>query len=323
MSEFEFVKNTENSKGEFERSLEVISAADIAPKKEKEAIGLGRVAFNIFRYGLLFTFIGIFVYNSFNIVSEMIAYSKADDLYSDLADRFESDDFVVLSGDSEPLSIGREPAPVPSFDNIMFGTSSEEEEQSSSGAIARAKIEQIKQMNSDSVAWIMIDGAKISLPVVKGEDNDKYLDIAFDGTKNWVGSLFMDYRNSDVISENRNTMIYGHNMEGGQMFSNITKFLDERFFYDNRYVCLYTGEGIATYEVFSIYKTDEETDSASYLFDNDLDFVDFCYKMRSRSVFSYDIDFSESDRILSLFTCTNGETKERYCLQAKQIRFEK
>lgn len=322
MNDFEFVKNTENSKSEFEKSLEVMSAADIAPKKEKELIGLGRIAFNIFRYGLLFIFIGIFLYNSFNIVSEMVAYSKADDLYSDLAERFKSDDFAVLVGDSEPLSIGRVPTPVPSFDETMLGTAPEEEV-SSGGGVARAKIEQLKQMNAESVAWIMVDGTKIDLPVVKGEDNEKYLDIAFDGTKNLAGSLFMDYRNSGVITENKNTLIYGHNMEGGQMFSHITKFLDERFFYDNRYVTLYSDEGIFTYEIFSIYKTHEETDSMTYVFDSGLDFVDYCYKMKSKSVFSYDIEFSESDRVLSLFTCTNGDAKERYCLQAKQIRFEK
>lgn len=323
MNEFEFVKNTENSKSEFERSLDVISAADIAPKKEKAVFGFGRLAFNVFRYGLLVIFVGIFIYNSINIFSEMIAYSKANELYSDLANRFESDDFAVMQGDSEPLPIGREPTPVPSFDDAMLGNSSEEKEDSSGGAIARAKIEQLKQMNGDSVAWIMIDGAKISLPVVRGDDNDKYLDIAFDGTENWSGSLFMDYRNSDVISENKNTLIYGHNMEGGQMFSNLTKFLDERFFYDNRYFTLYTGEGIETYEVFSIYKTDEDSNSSYFVFDDELEFVDFCYEMKSRSVFSYDIDFSEGDRIISLFTCTNGDNRERYCLQAKLVKLEK
>lgn len=322
MSEFVFVENTENYADDFEKSLDVISAADIAPEKEKKVMSGGAVAFNIFRYGLLIAFISIFVYCSFNVVAEMIAYSRANDLYSDLAQRFESDDFASVDGDSVPLSKGTEPVRVPAFDEDL--TEGEEEPTGNSdGALARAKVEELKKINPEAAGWIMIDGTNISLPVAQTGDNETYLKIAFDGKENWTGSIFLDYRNSQVTSENKNTSLYGHNMEGGQMFSDITKFLDEQFFYDHRYANLYTVEGIEVYEIFAIYKAHETSNCADVYFESGIDFVDFCYEMQSNSIFYYDgVTFDENDRLLTMVTCTNGDSKERYVLQGKFVRLD-
>ena len=322
MSEFDFVENKENNASEFEKSLETISAADIAPKKEKKGIRGGTVAFNIFRYGLLTAFISVFVYCSYNIVAEMIAYSRANDLYSDLAERFESDDFVTLDGDSMPLSKGKEPSRLPSFDEDS-SDETEGPDVNSEGALARAKIEELKKINPEAVGWIIIDGTNISLPVAQADNNETYLDIAFDGTQNWTGSIFMDYRNSSVTSKNKNTSLYGHNMEGGQLFSDVTKFLDEKFFYEHRYANLYTVEGIEVYEIFAIYKANETSNCADVDFESGIDFVDFCYEMQSNSIFYYDgVDFDEDDRLLTMVTCTNGDSKERYVLQGKFVRLD-
>ena len=84
-------------------------------------------------------------------------------------------------------------------------------------------------INSDIVGWLVVDGTNINYPVLKGEDNDYYL--ARDYMRKWAtaGSIFMDYRNSDDLSDTL-TVIYGHRMGYGKMFSDVTLFADGDYF---------------------------------------------------------------------------------------------
>jgi len=324
MAKFDFVTNIDDGKSEFDRSLSELCAYDVAPVTEKKRISGSTVAFNVFRYGLLFLFIGIFVYCVYMIGRKSTDYARADDLYGDLAERFESDDFA-LGADSEllPLKAGVGDATLPGFQERLDGKAPEQVTTATGGAMARAKIAALKKLNPDSVAWIMVDGTRISLPVVQGEDNEYYLNITFDGQENWAGTVFVSADISHKVTENKNYVIYGHNMEGSQMFSDVTRFLEEEFFYQNRYITLYTEEGLFTYEIFAIFKAHEDDRYFHTYFTSDREFRDFMYEMNDSSLFQIDgMEFTEEDRIITLSTCTNETFEERYALQAKLIKHE-
>ncbi|MCI8332870.1 MAG: class B sortase [Clostridiales bacterium] len=324
---FDFVSNParDASMSDFEYSLTQLSALDIAPMKEKELINRRRVIFNVFRYGLLILFIGIFVYCAYLIGVEVSSYMRADDLYSDLANQYASDDFIHFTESDMPLlSVGSPSPPLPNFEERLAGVTPEQSETATGGALARAKVQRLQEMNPDAVGWINIPGTGIEYPVVQAEDNEYYLDYDFNGQKNFTGSIFMECRNSETISENLNTVVYGHNMEGGVMFNRLTRFLDEDFFYDNRYIYVDSNEGTCVFEIFSVFKANEKDNYYYTFFNSNRDFVDFCYEMKYKSVFPVDdIEFEEDDRIITLSTCTNENQKERYAVQGKLIRIEK
>ena len=47
-----------------------------------------------------------------------------------------------------------------------------------------------------------------------------YLTHLYDGTKNRVGSIFLDCRNAHDFSD-QNSVLYGHHMKSGKMFASL------------------------------------------------------------------------------------------------------
>ena len=79
------------------------------------------------------------------------------------------------------------------------------------------------------VAWLMIDDTNINYPVVQGKNNSWFLSRNYKGEFATAGSLFLDYRNSPDFSDYF-SVIYGHRMGNGEMFSDVQRFEDLTFF---------------------------------------------------------------------------------------------
>ena len=108
------------------------------------------------------------------------------------------------------------------------------------------------------------------------------------------------------------------------MFHELTLFLDESFFSKNRYVTIYTLDGVYKFEIFAIYETSASYRYCQVSFVSDTSFVNWCYEMKSNSLYFRDIsDFTPKSRVLTLSTCTNGYFTRRYSLQAKLVLVEK
>lgn len=188
----------------------------------------------------------------------------------------------------------------------------------------KEKLIEYQAINPDVFGWIQIDGTNISYPCVKGTDNDFYLDRTATLEYNANGAIFADFRCSDNILENPNLVFYGHNsIYPGQMFHELTRFLDEEFFKNNRYVTIYTTEGAYRYEIFSIYETHSTYRYCQLSFTSNSSFVNWCNEMKTNSLYRTSMsDFTAKSRILTLSTCTNGYFTQRYSLQAKLVSVE-
>ena len=86
----------------------------------------------------------------------------------------------------------------------------------------------LKQKNSDTVAWIKINGTNIEYPVVKANDNDYYLVHNFSKRNNSGGWVFMDYKNK-VDGTDKNIVIYAHNRKDGSMFGTLKNILKKEW----------------------------------------------------------------------------------------------
>ncbi len=314
----------------FLESLHDISSDDLAPRPEKkkrtvsELIGMG------IRSVVLIISIMVFIYSAAMIVRAVIDKQRADDLYGDIAGNIFDADLSREGEHAVALSpAAKLPSPMPDY-HTGLDDSAWELEDGDSGDAYNIKFQQMKanltflrNQNPDIFGYIHIEGTNISYPIVKGEDNDYYLDRSYKGDYLVVGSIFADYRSNRDMLMNRNTVFYGHNIDNitwGQMFNNVTKFFDETLFH-NTLIEIYTFDGIYYYKPFSIHQTIATYQYFTMHFATDEEFVTFCETMHSRSRIKNDATFTPDDKIITLSTCTNVGNG-RYALHAKLVKVE-
>ena len=99
----------------------------------------------------------------------------------------------------------------------------------------------LREINPDIVAWIYIEGTKINYPIVQGEDNSYYLKHLFSGEWNGSGCIFLDFRN-DASFADRHSIIYGHHMKNGTMFTDLDKYKKQEFFDEHPVALLLTPD---------------------------------------------------------------------------------
>ncbi|MGN0399792.1 MAG: class B sortase [Blautia sp.] len=176
--------------------------------------------------------------------------------------------------------------------------------------------EGLKKINPDIVGWLQIETLDISYPIVKGTDNDYYLHYTFEGQKNAVGAIFMDYTNSSDF-EDCNTIIYGHNMKDGSMFGTFRK-LHEKENFTSPYVWICTPENTWRYEIFSIHTTAASGDTYTLFSNADQEFAQYLEQMKADSELALDAVPSVEDKVITMSTCT-GDSSTRFVIQAKRL----
>lgn len=177
----------------------------------------------------------------------------------------------------------------------------------------------LKEKNSDTVAWLKVNGTSIEYPVVQTTDNEFYLDHSFDKVKNSAGWLFMDYKNK-LSGPGENIVIYGHNRKDGSMFGTLKKILTEEWLgnMNNFTVPFITEKEKAQYQVFSVYKVEKEVYYTTIRFGTSEKFKEFLDTIKSRSIKDFGITPHTDDSILTLSTCADND-KYRVVLHAKKV----
>ena len=150
---------------------------------------------------------------------------------------------------------------------------------------------------------------------IKKDDNEYYLKHSFKKESNISGTVFVDYRNN--IDEDRNLILYGHNMRNGTMFNNLTNFKEESFFNNNNIINIVRNNILYQYEVFSVYVEDESKVNIETEFIDNEAFASYVLNEGSKSMFNKDIEISNEDKIITLVTCSYEYTGARTILVAK------
>lgn len=179
----------------------------------------------------------------------------------------------------------------------------------------------LKEQNSDTVAYLKVNNTNVEYVVVKGMDNDYYIDHNFNKEYNVAGWIFADYKNN-FDGTDKNIVIYGHNMQDGSMFAPLKQILTSNWQNNtNKQITLVTEEGTLTYEIFSSYTINPEDYYIKTSFQNDQTYLEFLNTLKQRSFYDYNVDINEKDKILTLSTCT-GTGNNRIVIHAKQINLE-
>ena len=179
--------------------------------------------------------------------------------------------------------------------------------------------EELKQTNSDTIAWLKVNGTSIEYPVVKTTNNDFYMTHSFDKSYNSAGWVFMDYENRFDGTDN-NMVIYAHNRKDGTLFGTLKNILTEEWQNneENFIIPFITENEKAEYQVFSVYKVESEDYYITTNFGTDNEFQKYIDTIKSRSIKDFNVDVSTEDHILTLSTCADNN-KYRVVLHAKKI----
>lgn len=187
-----------------------------------------------------------------------------------------------------------------------------------------AKFKMLYRANNDVRGWIrfaagegtndLFEGA-IDNPITLTADNDYYLDHDFWGEYDKAGTLFFDYRNDlSPNAQNRNLIVYGHNLKSGLMFSRFNKLASAKL-ERGRLLTTLTLDTLyeqRTYKVFAVMVlnvNESEGTVFNYLrtkFTHEKDFLNYVGEIRKRSLFDFGaVDVQVGDEILTLSTCSN------------------
>ena len=239
---------------------------------------------------LILIFTGGIVIGVIQLYKQYQEYSEGRDSYTDL------DDYVELPEEPE------NPSP-----------SHVDETESGGREWPTVDFVSLKEINPDIVGWIYIEGTEINYPIVQGEDNQYYLKHLFSGEWNSAGCIFLDSRNAADFSD-RHSIIYGHHMKNGTMFSGLTEYKKQEYYDAHPIVLLLTPEKNYEIEIFAGYVASVQDEAWEIVFSSDSDLTEWLDVAGERSCFTSGIAPAVTDRILTLSTCSYEFNNARFVL---------
>lgn len=176
----------------------------------------------------------------------------------------------------------------------------------------------LKLENPDIYAWIYVPNTDVNLPVLQSIENDNfYLDHNRNKEYAVEGAVYTQQANATDFSDPV-TVLYGHNLVNGTMFSTLHYFENEDFFNANDTMYIYTPSHVLTYRVISAYLYDDRHILNSYDFSNPTvrqQYYDFVAHPDSLLVNARDdTQLTIDDKIVQLSTCMSdtSHTNSRY-----------
>lgn len=160
--------------------------------------------------------------------------------------------------------------------------------------------EKFKEINSDYKFWISIDNTEIDYPVVQGRNNEFYLQNNFYKEKDICGSIFIDC-NNDILND-KNLILYGHNMRNGSMFAGLNKFKEKNYF-DTGIIKIIKDDKEYSYEIFSVFTEASDKLILKSNFDYEEQFLSYIDYMKQKSIYGKNISNNISS-IITLYTCS-------------------
>lgn len=171
----------------------------------------------------------------------------------------------------------------------------------------RKTIQELKLIDPNIFAWIELDGTKIDYPIVRGKDNYEYLRKDYKGNFSLSGAIYLDYRNSTSLTDPY-SVVYGHHMDKGAMFGDLSKYKNKNFFVKNKTGKIYLEDKTYNLYVFSVIIVSSKDKNVFDVSNKDpmtnlarLEYI------KEKAINYRDIGVNENSKIIALSTC-NGST---------------
>lgn len=234
--------------------------------------------------------VGVIGYSGWKIYSILSGYRKAERSYLSLQQRYTS------QPESQAPNLRKTEETFP--------------EEAASPLPISVDFPQLMAENGDIVGWLYCPDTPINYPVVQGKDNDYYLHRGLHGESLVSGTLFADYRNTGP-GEDRNYILYGHNMKDGSMFASLANHRDQEY-YDAHPVIYYLTPS-KNYVIRLLFGAVVNTDSLIYMPNpNDAALDAFLENGMRYSPFQSGAELDADSSYVTLSTCTYEYDDARY-----------
>lgn len=181
--------------------------------------------------------------------------------------------------------------------------------------------------NEHIYAWIYIPDTKIDYPILQHPtDNSFYLNRNLDGSKGYPGCIYSEDYNKKDFSDPV-TLLYGHNLKSGSMFTGLHKYSDSEYMEEHPYVYVYTEDGrLLVYEIFAAHEHSDAHILYNHDYTVDIEFegyLDSIFNERDMNkVVREDVEVTKDSRILTMSTCTNNRPDKRFLVQGVLLNGE-
>lgn len=185
-------------------------------------------------------------------------------------------------------------------------------------------LEPIWEKNNDLAGWLIIDGTYVDYPVMYTPNwEQKYLRKGFDQEYALSGTLFIG--GTDWDPDGNYTVIHGHHMKDGTMFSDLVDYESLDYALDHSKIHFETLYDMFDYEVLFAINTqvnDSKNDNTFEYYtltslSDETAFNEYIEKAREASLYDTGVDVRFGDRILVLSTCNYHRENERFIVIAR------
>jgi len=178
----------------------------------------------------------------------------------------------------------------------------------------KIKWDDLKSLNKDVIGWIKIPDTNINYPIVQGNSNQQYIKTNIYGDTSKAGCIFVDSNIINCFNCN-NTIVYGHNLNNGAMFSDLKKYKNKEFANSHSYIYIILENNIEKkYRIFAFYEMDSNN---SNIYNTNVENLDEYYKLISKyNTLNINYNLDTTKPILTLSTCTNYNEGRRFIVQA-------
>lgn len=178
----------------------------------------------------------------------------------------------------------------------------------------------LKQINQDIIAWIKIPGTNVDYPILQNteEDDSYYLNRTMEGQEGLPGSIYMEKYDSPDFTDTV-SVIYGHTLHDGTMFSELKKYQENDFLGENPYIYIYLPDGtVKKFQIFAAVAFDDRYLIKSYAFDYDKDFDKFISDLKACEVGNIDetVNVEFGSPVITLSTCIDEYPEQRWLVNA-------
>lgn len=173
----------------------------------------------------------------------------------------------------------------------------------------------LQEVNSDVYAWIWVPGTNIDYPILQSEteEDDYYLNTTIDRKTGYPGSIYTEKYNSKEFLDPI-TVIYGHDMKDGTMFTELHKYTDKTFFDSNPYIYIYTPDRTLKYRIFAAVAFDDRYILDNYNYYVEEQFQKYVDDIRSSidGNINWDVEVVRGNTVVVLSTCISEYPNQRW-----------
>lgn len=242
---------------------------------------------SILRWILILVFLCVFLFSLYKVAGIIREYIEIEKLYNDTAEEYTSEE--------------------PQDDRLAI----------------EVDLSGLREINQDVIGWIYIPDTNVNFPVLQGKNNKQYLFQSYKKEYLTAGSIFVDYR-CNANFEDKNTVIYGHNMHNGSMFGKLKKYKDEEYRDKHPEIYILKADGVWNqYEIIACFQADVEGPVYELPIlqeGGEKTFEKLSNTIKNENLYSTEADISESDKLITLSTCTQDSRDDvRVVIIAKLI----